>query len=101
MSLDGLSLEAQQALDNYLLRLSNHLHIALMEVRDSVLSTIESQLQAQLKEYANHPEQFRQMVNSLDAPELEATRVSNWLWLIYSQQEAAEVLKLQKCLQSG
>lgn len=88
MSLDGLSLEAQQALDNYLFYLSNRLHCALVEVRDSVVSTVESRVQARLQESSGNLQEVKSILNSLGDPEVHATRVANWLWLSYLQQES-------------
>lgn len=100
MSLDGLSLEAQQVIDNYLLRLSNHLHEALLEVRDSLVSSVEAQIQEQLQGNFTNLEQVKSVLNRLGDPEIHAASVTNWIWLIYLQQEANEALKIRQHLQS-
>lgn len=100
MSLDGLSLEAQQVIDNYLLRLSNHLHEALLEVRDSLVSSVEAQIQEQLQGNFTNLEQVKSVLNRLGDPEIHAAPVTNWIWLIYLQQEANEALKIRQHLQS-
>jgi uncharacterized iron-regulated protein len=95
MSLDGLSLEAQQVLDTYLLQLSNRLHHALLEVGDCVVNTLENQVYEQLAEKATIPE-LKTLLANLGDPELQASRIANWLWSVYlQQQENGELLKVQ------